>query len=71
MGDPLCLVHCELIPEGSTVYKEKYVDTLHHRWDAVRRSDLENWHETTRFFCKTIRMNIGCWRPKSLLPSII
>ncbi|KAJ4441025.1 hypothetical protein ANN_10874 [Periplaneta americana] len=43
------LMHHEFIPEGRTVTKELYVETLRRLWDAVRRKRTEKWVENNWF----------------------
>ncbi|KAJ4452124.1 hypothetical protein ANN_03641 [Periplaneta americana] len=43
------LMHHEFIPEGRTVTKELYVETLRRLWDAVRRKRPEKWVENNWF----------------------
>ncbi|KAJ4438768.1 hypothetical protein ANN_14719 [Periplaneta americana] len=43
------LIHHEFIPEGRTVTKELYVETLRRLWDAVRRKRPEKWVENNWF----------------------
>ncbi|KAJ4446075.1 hypothetical protein ANN_12767 [Periplaneta americana] len=45
----LGLMHHEFIPEGRTVTKELYVETLRRLWDAVRRKRPEKWVENNWF----------------------
>ncbi|KAJ4439216.1 hypothetical protein ANN_07335 [Periplaneta americana] len=45
----LGLMHHEFIPEGRTVTKELYVETLCRLWDAVRRKRPEKWVENNWF----------------------